>query len=88
MSEVAVLLKVWMEESKKQEERRQEDRKLYEEEQRKAEERRAEERTRYEEDGKLMKGTQRSYEGEMKKSDEENWRGRKSGKKTERGTRT
>ena len=33
-------------------------------------------------DGKPMKGTQRSYEGEMKKSDEENWRDRKSGKKT------
>ena len=68
MSEVADLLNVWMEESKKQEERRQEDRKQYEEEQRKAKERRAEERTRYEEERR--KADERHAE-ELRRRDEE-----------------
>ena len=67
MTEVADLLRAWMEESKKQEERRQEDRKRYEEEQRKAEERRVEERKQFEEERR--KADER-YVEELRRRDE------------------
>ena len=78
MTEVADLLKAWMEEAKKQEERRQEERKRYEEEQRKAEERRVEERKHSSrtKDEKPTKGTPRNYEGEMKRGGVERRRDR------------
>ena len=64
MADISELMKVWMEEAKRQEERREEDKRRYEEEQRKAEERREEERRRHEEE---RRRAEERYEEEMRR---------------------